>query len=243
MAASPQDEVERGRFVSADTHADVAVVVVTYNSASDIPLLIDDLRVAAHYRPIRLIVVDNQSSDGTVELIRAHNDIMLVESGGNLGYGGGMNAGLRLVGHCDAVLMLNPDLRLAPDAITRLFEAVNENQIGAVVPLILDDDGATYSSLRREPSLSRAIGDALLGSKMWRNRPAFLSELDYRPASYVEAARSGLGDRSGIAGSCRGCTARWESGGASSLSTRRRPTTSAGFAKPAAGFDSSRRRW
>ena len=44
MAASPQDEVERGRFVSADTHADVAVVVVTYNSASDIPLLIDDLR-------------------------------------------------------------------------------------------------------------------------------------------------------------------------------------------------------
>jgi exopolysaccharide biosynthesis WecB/TagA/CpsF family protein len=183
MAASPHDE--RGRFVSADTHADVAVVVVTYNSASDIPLLIDDLRVAAHHRRIRLIVVDNQSSDGTVELIHAHDDIMLVESGGNLGYGGGMNAGVRLIGHCDAVLMLNPDLRLAPDAITRLFEAINDNQIGAVVPLMLDDDGATYPSLRREPSLTRAIGDALFGSKMWRNRPAFLSELDYRPASYV----------------------------------------------------------
>jgi GT2 family glycosyltransferase len=74
---------------------------------------------------------------------------------------------------------------LAPDAITRLFEAINDNQIGAVVPLMLDDDGATYPSLRREPSLTRAIGDALFGSKMWRNRPAFLSELDYRPASYV----------------------------------------------------------
>jgi exopolysaccharide biosynthesis WecB/TagA/CpsF family protein len=185
MAASPQDEVERGRFVSAGAHADVAAVVVTYNSASDIPLLIDDLRVAARDRPIRLIVVDNQSSDDTVNVVRAHDDIMLVESGGNLGYGGGMNAGLRLVGHCDAVLMLNPDLRLAPDAITRLFEAINENQIGAVVPLMLDEDGATYSSLRREPALTRAIGDALFGSKMWRNRPAFLSELDYRPASYV----------------------------------------------------------
>jgi GT2 family glycosyltransferase len=186
-AASPQDEVEPGRFVSADIHAHVAVVVVTYNSASDIPLLIDDLRVAAHFRPIRLIVVDNQSSDDTVELIRTHDDIVLVESGGNLGYGGGMNAGLRLVGHCDAILMLNPDLRLAPDAISRMFEASNENQNGAVVPLMLDEDGATFASLRREPSLTRAIGDALLGSKMWRNRPAFLSELDYRPASYFEA--------------------------------------------------------
>ena len=183
-----EPNVERGRFVSADTHADVVAVVVTYNSASDIPLLVDDLRVAAHHRPIRLIVVDNQSWDGTAELIRAHDDIMLVESGGNLGYGGGMNAGLRLAGHCDAVLMLNPDLRLAPDAITRLFEAIsNENQIGAVVPLMLDDDGATYCSLRREPSLARGIGHALLGSKIWRDRPAFLSESDCRPASYVEA--------------------------------------------------------
>jgi GT2 family glycosyltransferase len=182
-----EPNVERGRFVSADTHADVVAVMVTYNSASDIPLLVDDLRMAAHHRPIRLIVVDNQSSDGTAELIRVHDDIMLVESGGNLGYGGGMNAGLRLVGRCDAVLMLNPDLRLAPDAITRLREAINENQIGAVVPLMLDDDGATYPSLRREPSLTRAIGDAFLGSKIWRNRPAFLSESDNRPASYVEA--------------------------------------------------------
>ena len=73
MAASPQDQVKRGRFVSAGAHADVAAVVVTYNSASDIPLLIDDLRIAAHDRPIRLIVVDNQSSDDTVELVRAHD--------------------------------------------------------------------------------------------------------------------------------------------------------------------------
>jgi GT2 family glycosyltransferase len=58
----------------------------------------------------------------------------LVESGGNLGYGGGMNAGLQLIGHCDAVLMLNPDLRLAPDAITRLLEAINESTRGAPLP-------------------------------------------------------------------------------------------------------------
>src|SRR5262249_2250248 len=71
-------------------------------------------------------------------------------------------------------------------AITRLFDAITDDSIGAVVPLMLEEDGATNPSLRREPSLIRAIGDAFLGNKI-RARPAFTSEHDFRPASYVEA--------------------------------------------------------
>ena len=174
------------RFVCDNSHVDVAAVVVTYNSGSDISRLIDDLRVAARDRPIRLIVVDNQSSDDTADIVRAHDDVIFVDSGGNLGYGGGMNAGLRLVGPCDAVLFLNPDISLAPDAITRMLEVIKDDAIGAVVPLMLDDDGATFPSLRREPSLTRAMGDAFLGNKI-RTRPSFSSEIDFRPASYLDA--------------------------------------------------------
>jgi GT2 family glycosyltransferase len=54
------------------------------------------------------------------------------------------------------------------------------------VPLMLEADGATFPSLRREPSLTRAIGDALLGRKI-RARPGFSSETDSRPTSYIEA--------------------------------------------------------
>jgi GT2 family glycosyltransferase len=178
--------VNPGHFVSTNGHADVAVIVVTYNSAPDISLLIDDLRVAAHDRRIRLIVVDNQSSDGTTDVVGTHQDIELVESGGNLGYAGGINAGLAFVGDCDAVLILNPDLTLAPAAVTRLLAALDDDRVGAVVPLMLDEDGTTYPSLRREPSLTRAIGDALLGSKV-RKRPSFSSEIDARPGSYLVA--------------------------------------------------------
>ena len=185
---SSHNEDARAGFVSADTQTDVAVVVVTYNSASDISLLIDDLRVAALDRTLRVIVVDNQSSDGTADIVRAHTDVKLIEPTENLGYAGGINAALPFTNLCDAVLILNPDLRLTPDAVTRLLgPLVADDRIGAVIPLILDMNGVTDPSLRREPSPTRALGDALLGSRVWRNRPGFLSERDYRPSSYVNA--------------------------------------------------------
>ena len=178
----------RGRFVDGSTHADAAVVVVTYNSASDISLLIDDLRVAAQDRKLRVIIVDNQSSDGTAEIVGAHADVKLVQSGGNLGFAGGINVAMPFTEPCDAVLFLNPDLRLKPDAVTRLLESlVADVRVGAVVPRTLDKDEVLYHSLRYEPSLTRVLGDAFLGSKRWLNRPGILSEFDYRPASYLEA--------------------------------------------------------
>ena len=177
MTSSPSNDTGRGTFVAGGARADVAAVVVAYNSASDIGFLIDDLRRAARDRPIRLIVVDNQSSDDTVEVVRTHDDVVVVESGGNLGYAGGINVGLRVVESCAAVMVLNSDLGLAPDAVTRLLAASHDDRIGAVVPLILDGDGVTYPSLRREPTLTRALGDALFGSRMWLGRPG------YSPAS------------------------------------------------------------
>src|ERR1700739_1952839 len=178
----------RGTFLGADAYADVAVVVVTYNSASDIALLIDDLRLAALDRPLRVIVIDNRSSDGTADIVRAHPDIRLIESGANFGYAGAINAALPFTAPCEAVLFLNPDVRLMPGAVTRLLgPLIADDRNGVVIPLMLDVNGVPFSSLRREPSLTRAVGDALLGSRVWRNRPGFMSECDYRPASYIYA--------------------------------------------------------
>jgi GT2 family glycosyltransferase len=171
--------------VGADTCAEVAVVVVTHNSASHIPPLMDDLRVAALDRPLRVTVVDNQSSDGTADIVRTHTDVRFIESRENLGYAGGINAGLPFTEPCEALLILNPDIALAPGAVTGLLMAADADRIGGVVPLMLQADGATFCSLRREPSLSRAIGDALLGGKI-RRRPGFLAEIDSRPTSYLE---------------------------------------------------------
>ncbi len=172
-----------GHFVAVGRHAAVAVITVTYNSAAHVGPLVEDLRSAARDRPIRLVVVDNASTDHTVRVVAAHDDIVLVQPGTNLGYAGGINAGLARTGPCDHVLVLNPDLRLAPDALTHLLAAADGDRVGAVVPLIVDDDGVKYPSLRREPSVIRAFFDALLGGKV-RTRPPWSSEIDTRPASY-----------------------------------------------------------
>ena len=54
---------------------------------------------------------------------------------------------------------------------------------GIVVPQLLDDNGIVYTSLRREPTLLSALGDALLGANL-PNRPRWLSEIDYAGESY-----------------------------------------------------------
>lgn len=172
------------RFVSAQVHADVTAVVVTYNSEAHITPLIDDLRVAALDRPVRVIVVDNQSVDGTVRAVAEHEDVTLIEPRENLGYAGGINAALPYVEPCDAILILNPDVALGRDTVNHLVTAVDHDGVGAVVPLLLDPGGTAHPSLRREPSLTRALGDALLGGKL-RNRPGYLSEIDARRASYA----------------------------------------------------------
>jgi exopolysaccharide biosynthesis WecB/TagA/CpsF family protein len=177
---------DRGEFVGRSGHAEITAVVVTYNSSRHINTVINSVRLQARQTPIRLVVVDNESSDDTVELVRAHEDVILVESGANLGYAGGINVALPLVGSCDAVLILNPDIVLAPNALTRLLAVLDDPAIGAAVPLIVDQDGVTFPSLYREPSITRAFGDAFLGGKV-RSRPKFSSEFDLRHASYTHA--------------------------------------------------------
>ena len=65
--------------VSEPGRVDCAVVVVTYNSVRDISALLDSLPAAAAGLRIRTIVVDNGSTDGTVELVRSRPDVTCVE--------------------------------------------------------------------------------------------------------------------------------------------------------------------
>jgi GT2 family glycosyltransferase len=174
------------RFLGPDGRADVAVVVVTYHNAADLDRLVASLRAEAMQTRLRVVVVDNASTDGSLAVARAHEDVVALDSGGNLGYAGGINAAMSAVGDADAVLVLNPDLVVEPGCIAAMRARLATSGAGVVVPMILDADGDLYRSLRREPSLLGALGDAAFGARL-AARPGRLAEMIHDPAAYQRA--------------------------------------------------------
>jgi GT2 family glycosyltransferase len=177
-------EGQDGTFLRDGT-VEVAVVVVAYNSVDDIRALLPDLRHEARTTRMRLIVADNSSSDGTLAMLSEHTDVLAFRTGGNLGYSGAINAAMTRVGAAESILILNPDLHLDTGAIPRMLRRLRSDpRIGAVVPLLRDDDGSVYFSLRREPTVLRAAADAVIG-RFWQRRPPLLSEYVRDPAEYA----------------------------------------------------------
>ena len=80
--------------------------------------------------PIRLVCVDNGSTDGTVEAVRdRHPEAQLIENGRNLGFAGGCNAGIRwaLDQGAEWVVLVNNDATVAPDAIAGFAGAAEQH--------------------------------------------------------------------------------------------------------------------
>lgn len=170
---------------SSDTHVECAIVIVTYNSGRDIIKLLDSLPAAAAGLTTRIIVVDNGSSDATVGLVRGYGGVTCVATGANLGYSGGINVGRKQAGEYSAVLILNPDVVLDRGAIREMVSALNDAEVGIVAPQLLDRQGQWFPSLRRFPTLARAVGDGLLGRRLGR-RPGGFSETVWHRESYEQ---------------------------------------------------------
>src|SRR5689334_9070751 len=106
---------------------DLAVIIVTWNVRhliyNTLRTLDDDLRASG--LDAQVWVVDNASTDGTADAIRAEfPTVQLIASPTNLGFAGGNNAAMRALGFCDqptpnpngprVVFLLNPDTLTQP---------------------------------------------------------------------------------------------------------------------------------
>lgn len=146
----------------------LSVIIVTYNSAEVLPGLLDSLPAAlAGVEHTRVLVIDNDSRDVSCAIARNHPvGVEVIQMGRNAGYAAAINAGYSAVGIHDDVMVLNPDLRLAPGAAATLLHASKSPGIGIVAPKLLEADGRLAPSIRKEPSLTRAWSEALLGGSL-----------------------------------------------------------------------------
>lgn len=119
----------------------VAVVVLNWNGGDDTIACLNSLS-GLDYPDFAVIVVDNGSEDDSVVRIRAAKpEVRIIETGKNLGFGGGCNVGMQaaIAGRADYVWLINSDATVATDALTELVHVADRDDgIGAVGSVIFD---------------------------------------------------------------------------------------------------------
>ena len=138
-------------MTNMSTIRDIGVVVVTFNSADVISDCLESLSQSS-YPSLRVVVVDNASNDDTIEVVtkwgrnqKGFLDIpsgtslddaaldkasaVLVRSGTNLGFAGGVNVGLKLLmphQGTDLFWVLNPDSQVEVESAARYAARAEE---------------------------------------------------------------------------------------------------------------------
>ena len=104
----------------------VGIVIVTYNSQDVIG---DCLDACLRFAGIRVVVVDNNSQDATLDHVRRHPGVRLVANPNNRGFAGACNQGIALL-NTRFVLLLNPDTVLL-SGLQSLVDAVGQARCDA----------------------------------------------------------------------------------------------------------------
>jgi len=104
-----------------------------------------------NYRNYRIIVVDNDSNDGTAEAVRQRYPVTVIENGANLGFAEGNNIGIAraLADGADYILLLNNDTIVGPEMLQELIEVAESGaDIGIVGPVVyyFDDPEVIWSA-------------------------------------------------------------------------------------------------
>jgi GT2 family glycosyltransferase len=132
--------------MTAGTDRTVRVVVVCWNNRDLLPRCLDHLLATTWSGPLELVVVDNGSTDGSVDdWAQRYPQVELRRTGANLGFAAGANVGLRDLDGVWAVALVNSDAFVEPGWLEPLAAALDEDaRIGAASPKILlaDRDGA-----------------------------------------------------------------------------------------------------
>jgi len=151
----------------------LSVIIVTYNSQDFIGECLESVERAIEkakgwdWLKVEIIVVDNASTDGTVEIVRQFDRVQLICNAQNLGFAAGVNRGVK-VAQGDWLLLLNPDCVIDENAILALAEFIQNcsDEVAVVGLQLLNADGTLQPSGRHFPKVWEFLL-ALLGFSRW----------------------------------------------------------------------------
>lgn len=138
----------------------VDVVIVSYRSRDMLCATLESVRRHSSSGGTSIWVVDNDSRDGTAELIPARfPEVRFIRAGHNLGFARANNVAIRR-GAAPFVLALNPDTELTGGALDRMLDVLASHpEVAMVGPALLRLDGRFDHAARRAfPTIVGALG-------------------------------------------------------------------------------------
>lgn len=156
---------------------DISVVVVNYNVKEYLSNLLHSVYKAQHQFNLEIFVVDNFSSDGSVEFLRERfPQVTYIENRENKGFGKANNQAIRQA-KGKYTLLVNPDVLIGEDTLQVLYDFMESSpETGASGCKILNPDGTFAPESRRSiPTPMNAMYKVLGLSKIFPNHPRFAS--------------------------------------------------------------------
>ena len=155
----------------AQQPADLAVVIVNHNAGEYLLRCLDSLKSSAGDTSLEIFLVDNASTDGSIDRARAtHDDVTFVVNADNRGFSASVNQGITR-SHAPFILLMNPDAEVSSGTLSALLKVAEDwPRVAAIGPLIRNPDGSVYPSGRVFPSIRDAVGHAFLAPFRPNNR-------------------------------------------------------------------------
>jgi N-acetylglucosaminyl-diphospho-decaprenol L-rhamnosyltransferase len=160
---------------SRDHTADLAIVIVSANDAHWLEPCLSTVFDHAGGATLDVVVVENECTDGTRELVESTFPQARVVSSPNRGFAYGNNRGLEHVSgrYC---LLLNPDTEIVKGTFGSLLALLDDRpEVGLAGVRQITADGTLWPTIRRFPSITRAFGEALF-SERWPVHPTWSGE-------------------------------------------------------------------
>lgn len=154
---------------------ELSIIVVNYNVRFFLQVCLESLQAASAHIDSEIIVVDNASSDGSVDMIRTHfPSVVLIPNSENMGFGRACNTALAQASG-RYVLFINPDTLVGESLLSDAISVFHtDDKIGAVGVCLLDGNGQVLRESKRSiPSLWSSFTKFSGLSEVFRNTPFF----------------------------------------------------------------------
>jgi len=160
-------------------------VIVSTNEGKWLTACLPTLFAHAGTASVDVVVVDNDSTDGTRDIVESNFPQARVVSSRNRGFAHGNNRGLETT-TARYVLFLNPDTEVVQGTFGELIDELDRRpDVGLVGVRQLTPDGQLLPTIRRFPNAVRALGDALR-SERWPVQYSWAGERVLDPEAYTQ---------------------------------------------------------